>query len=177
MDMRSTLAESLLVKFALLKSRSVAVVEQLSKEDIIWSPNEESNSVANLALHIRETVRHRVETIFFGSQESRNRDREFNSSLVLSKDEVITALEQSFDILNHVIEGLSEQDFLKQPYLENPPAQSAMNKDATVLDICLQMLAHLSEHVGQILYIAKIRLDDQYVTTTFPKAKNENHAP
>jgi hypothetical protein len=131
-----------------------------------------SNTIANLALHIRETVRHRVESIFFCSQENRNRDREFDSSLVLSKDEVITALEQTFDILIQVIEGLSEQDFLKQPYLDSPPTQSAMNKEATVLDICLQMLAHLSEHVGQILYIAKARLSDQYVTTTFPKKKN-----
>ena len=171
MDMRSTLAESLVSKFALLKNRSVAVVEQLSKEDIVWSPNEESNSIANLALHIRETVRHRVESIFCGPQENRNRDLEFVASLVLSKDEVITSLEQTFDILVQVIEGLSEQDFLKQPYLEQPPTQSAMNKEATVLDICLQMLAHLSEHVGQIFYIAKVRLGDQYVTTTFPKKK------
>ena len=172
MGMCSYLAESLISKFALLKNRSVAVVEQLSKEEIIWSPNEESNSITNLALHIRETVRHRVESIFFGPQENRDRDREFNSLLVVTKDEVITLLEQTFDILIHVIEGLSEQDFLKQPYLENPPTQSAMNKEATVLDICLQMLAHLSEHVGQIFYIAKVQLGDQYVTTTFPKTKN-----
>ncbi|WP_342769197.1 DUF1572 family protein [Brevibacillus nitrificans] len=171
MDMHSNLADSLISKFVLLKSRSVAVVSQLSEEDILWSPNEESNSIANLALHIRETVRHRVEAIFFGPQEIRDRDKEFHSSLVVSKDEAIAAFEQSFDILIQVVKGMSEEDFLKQPYMDNPPAQSAMNKEATVLDICLQMLAHLSEHAGQIFYIAKARLNDQYVTTTFPKKK------
>jgi len=81
-------------------------------------------------------------------------------------------LEQTFDILIQVIEVLSEQDLLKQPYLESPPTQSAMNKEATVLDISLQMLAHLSEHVGQIFYIDKARISYQFVTTTFPKKKN-----
>lgn len=102
MDMRSNLAESLISKFALLKNRSVAVVKQLSNQDIKWSPNEESNTIANLALHIRETVRHRVESIFFGSQENRNRDKEFDSSLVLSKDEVIASFVETFDILIQV---------------------------------------------------------------------------
>jgi len=171
MDVYTELRRSLAAKFELVLRRSVAVVQQLSDEEVTWAPNADSNSVANLALHIRETVRHRVESVFSDVGGARDRDREFDSALALSRDEALAALEQSFQILVRVVETLPEQDFLKQPYLESAPAQSALNRDATVLDILLQMLAHLSEHAGQIFYIAKARLDGRYVTTTFPKKK------
>jgi uncharacterized damage-inducible protein DinB len=171
LDIHANLRASLAAKFDLLQKRSLAVVRQLTDEDFTSAPNAASNSVANLALHIRETVRHRVETVFYGVDASRDRDREFDSSLVLSKEEVIAALEQSFAIVLRVVETLPDHDFLRQPYLESAPAQSALNRESTVLDILLQMLAHLSEHVGQIFYIAKARLDGRYVTTTFPKKR------
>ncbi len=169
MDIHDNLRQSLTAKFDLMRQRSVAVVRQLADADMTWSPNAESTSIANLALHIRETVRHRVETVLLGAEAARDRDREFDSGLVLSQAEVISALTESFDILARLARTLPDGDFLRQPLLDRPPTFSALSREATVLDILLQMLAHLSEHVGQIFYIAKARLGSRYVTTTIPK--------
>lgn len=172
MDIEANLRGSLVSKFDLLKRRSLAVVCQLSDRDVVWAPNDESNSIANLAVHIRETVRHRVEAPLLHAVGERDRDREFSSSLVLDRQGAIAALQESFDVLIRVVDSLSdEQAFLRQPFLDDAPSQSALQRESTVLDLCLQMLAHLSEHVGQILYIAKARLDARYVTTTFAKKR------
>ncbi len=169
MDIQENLRQSLAAKFALMRQRCLAVVGQLSDEDVAWAPNADSNSVANLALHLRETVRHRVETVLLGAEAERDRDREFDSGLALTRDEALAALAESFDVLTRVVDTLPSADLLRQPLLDRPPTFSALNREATVLDILLQMLAHLSEHAGQIFYIAKARLGSRYATTTIPK--------
>jgi hypothetical protein len=74
-------------------------------------------------------------------------------------------------MLNEILESLDTDDFMKQPFQNIEVTNSALNKNSTVLDIYLQMMSHLSEHAGQIIYIAKLRLGDNYVTTTIPKNK------
>jgi hypothetical protein len=74
-------------------------------------------------------------------------------------------------MLNEILESLDTDDFMKQPFQNIEVTNSAINKNSTVLDIYLQMMSHLSEHAGQIIYIAKLRLGDNYVTTTIPKNK------
>ncbi len=171
MQLAENVVQALVWKFTGLKRRCLAAVNQLSDEDVIWSPNENSNSVANLALHIRENARQRAGTVFREIEHTRDRDAEFASDLVLSKAEVITALEQSFDLVIEIVGDFSEEDLLSQPFPPNPPANSGPSEDSTVLEVFLQMLSHYSQHVGQILYIAKARLDDTYVSTSIPKAK------
>lgn len=172
MKLETNLSKSLIEKFDLLKKRCLLVIEQLNENELVWQPNNESNSIANLSLHIRETVRYRVESLYSEIVVERERDNEFETGLILSKTEIVTHVTESFVILKKFVQDLSEEELLEKPYLNNNTlSHSAMNKDATVLDVCLQMLAHLSEHVGQIFYIVKLIKSDQYITTTFPKKR------
>ncbi len=52
------------------------LIKQLSEEDIVWRPTNESNSIANLIAHIWGTVHQRVEIIFFDVPDSRDRERD-----------------------------------------------------------------------------------------------------
>lgn len=63
MDLASELIQSMLVKFKSERKWILQTIEQLSDEDITWSPNSESNSIANLVAHIRGCVHSRIETI------------------------------------------------------------------------------------------------------------------
>jgi uncharacterized damage-inducible protein DinB len=171
LDVCENLRQGLISKFELMRERSLAAVKQLSDADITWAPNEASTSIANLALHIRETVRHRVETVLADTEAARDRDHEFDPALALTKADAAGALAESFEVLTRTVSTLSNDDLLRQPFLDQPPAQSALNRESTVLDILLQMLAHLSEHVGQIFYIAKARLGERYVATSIPKKR------
>lgn len=171
MELTGLLQEHLSGKFAALKRRTTAVIDQLSDEDINWSPNEDSNSIANLAAHIRGNVHQRIEVIFRNVEDTRDRDQEFESGLSHTKQEVLTFIEHAFDLLIETVQTLKENDWLEKPYANRVLTQSALSSDSTWLDIYLQMSTHLSEHVGQISYIAKLRLGDNYVTTTVPKRK------
>lgn len=47
--------------------------------------------------------------------------------------------------------------------------QLVRNRERTNLDILLQCATHFSEHMGQILYIGKMCLDEDYKTTSIPR--------
>jgi hypothetical protein len=74
-------------------------------------------------------------------------------------------------MLNEILDSFDTDDFMKQPFQNIEVTNSALNKNSTVLDIYMQMISHLSEHAGQIIYIAKLKFGDNYVTTTIPKNK------
>jgi hypothetical protein len=167
------LKESMKWKFETLKRRSIAVINQLTEKDIIWHPGENgnNNSIANIVSHIWGTIHQRVEIIFLDVRDIRDRDKEFETGLVYSKNDTLQLIERSFDLLNEILESFDTDDFMKQPFQNIEVTNSALNKNSTVLDIYMQMMSHLSEHAGQIIYIAKLRLGDNYVTTTIPKNK------
>jgi hypothetical protein len=164
MDVASTLIDSFLWKFKGERKYTLQAIEQLSEEDIVWRPTAESNSIANLVAHIWGTVHARVEVAFFDvplARGEKEREKEFERGLAMSKEEALGLIRKSFDMIIQVLERMKthpEQELLRQPYRDMPPLYySALRNDSTALDIMMQMLNHLSGHNQQIIYIAKMR--------------------
>ncbi|MBW8352096.1 DUF1572 domain-containing protein [Bacillus sp. IITD106] len=135
-------------------------INQLSEEDIVWHPTPESNSIANLISHIRGTVHQRLETVFFNVPDNRDRDKEFERGLQLSKEEALTLANESFDVIIQILEDvrLNPQLLVSQPYLNMPPLTFSTNtNESTLLDMMVQMVREVHNHTGQIMYIAKMR--------------------
>jgi uncharacterized damage-inducible protein DinB len=136
-------------------------IQQCSEADIVWRPTAESNSIANLVAHIWGTVHQRVEILFFDVPDTRDRDKEFDKELLMSKDEAIQLITKSFDVIIQVLEDMKSKPevLLSQPYINMAPlTYSSLNNQSTVLDIMMQMMNHLPFHTGQISYIAKMRI-------------------
>jgi uncharacterized damage-inducible protein DinB len=136
-------------------------IKQCSEADIVWRPTAESNSIANLVAHIWGTVHQRVEILFFDVPDTRDRDKEFDKELLMSKDEAIQLITKSFDVIIQVLEDMKSKPevLLSQPYINMAPlTYSSLNNQSTVLDIMMQMMNHLPFHTGQISYIAKMRI-------------------
>lgn len=87
MDIASEAIQSMLVKFKSERKWTLQALAQLSEEDITWSPTPESNSIANLVSHIRGCVHSRIETIYYDIPDTRDRDKEFEPGLELSREE------------------------------------------------------------------------------------------
>ncbi|WP_127579503.1 DinB family protein [Paenibacillus koleovorans] len=153
----------MIAKFQEIEKRWLAAIEQLSEEQLNWRPNEESNSIANLVVHIRGNVAERVSAGILGEPPTRDRDAEFALDVRLAKPELQRLVRESFQLLTGTIAGMSP-DQLEQ-------TQSVRGKQRTHLDVLLASAAHFSEHLGQVLYIAKLILDERYVTTSIPRAK------
>jgi hypothetical protein len=136
------------------------LIEQLSEEDIVWRPTAESNSIANLVAHIWGTVHQRVEIIFFDVPDTRDRDKEFEIGIIMSKEEALGLIIKSFDMILQVLEEMKSKPevLMSQPYINMAPlTYSSLNNQSTVLDVMMQMMNHLPYHTGQITYIAKMR--------------------
>jgi hypothetical protein len=160
MDIASELMESMLVKLKSERKWTLQAIEQLSDEDICWSPNPESNSIANLAAHIRGGVHSRIETIFFNIPDTRDRDKEFARGLQMTAEQAALMIKEAFDILIQYLEYIKAKPelLLTRPFLDRPPlTYSQVNNETTVLNLLLAMFREIHTHTGQIIYAAKAR--------------------
>ena len=97
MEIAPIVIDFLIKKFASEKKNMFRVLEPLSDEDIRWTPTPGSNSIANLAAHIWGTVHQRIETVFFDVPDVRDREKEFERGLQMSKEQALDLIAKSFD--------------------------------------------------------------------------------
>lgn len=160
MDIAFELIESMLVKFRSEKKWTLQAIEQLSEEDISWFPTQGSNSVANLIAHIRGAVHSRIETILFNTPDTRDREKEFEQGLEMTKEQSIKMITEAFDLIIQYLEhlNLNPELLLSQPLLNLPPlTYSQVSNETTALNLMIAMVREVHYHTGQIIYIAKMR--------------------
>lgn len=160
MEIAAEVIDSMLVKFKSEKKWTLQAIAQLSDEDIVWSPNPDSNSIANLVAHIRGCVHSRIETIFRDIPDTRDRDKEFERGLTMSVEQAHSTAKEAFDWIIQYLEHLkaNPEQLLSQPFLNRPPlTYSQVNNETTVLNLMIAMVREIHYHTGQIIYAAKIR--------------------
>lgn len=160
MDIATELIESMLVKFRSERKGILKAIEQLSEEDITWSPTFESNSITNLVAHIRGAVHSRVETILNNIPDTRDREKEFERGLEMTKEQAYFLAKEAFDIILEYLQYLKSnpQLLMSRPFLNLPPlTYSQVSNETTALNLMIAMVREVHYHTGQIIYIAKIR--------------------
>jgi uncharacterized damage-inducible protein DinB len=150
------------VKFEEIRRRILLVLDQLDDQQVNWRPNESSNSIANLIIHISANISERISKGMNHKEYRRNRDAEFEA-IYKTKHELVVIMNQSFDEIIMTLETMDEIRFQK--------TQTVRNRERSNLDMFIQCVAHFSEHMGQIFYIGKMINDDNYITTSVPKKK------
>lgn len=128
-------------------------LNELSEEDIWWRPNENSNSVGNLVLHLCGNARQWILSGLGGALDQRKRQTEFDERGPISRAELIQKVQQVMKEIDVVLDRLSPQD------LERPIQVQGFQE--TGLSILIHVVEHFSYHVGQMAYIVKARLDKQ----------------
>ncbi|MDP2872011.1 MAG: DUF1572 family protein [Bacillota bacterium] len=146
-----------------LHSRTVAALQQLGDEDVNWRPNEESNSIVNLAVHLAGNLQQRMEAGIAGGADRRDRDAEFNERKWHARDEVLAILDGSLAMTDRVLQELGPGGL--------DAVQRIRNRETTVLEVLLTVTHHVAEHIGQMLYIAKLRLGPAYRVVSIPHRK------
>jgi len=159
LDSTTIVIDLLLRKYKADQKWTRIVIEQLSEEDIVWSPTPESNSIANLVAHISGAVYQWFETVYFGAPYIDDRSEEFERGMQMSKEQALELSKKSYDCLIQVLEMMkaNPERILEQPYLNFPTFNGALDNQATILEMLLHQFRHLPSHTGQIIYIAKMR--------------------
>jgi hypothetical protein len=151
----------LLGKFAEIQSRTWAACEQLEEEALNWRPTAESNSIANLIVHIGGNVRERIGQGMLGMPFDRDREAEFAVLPFLSAEALREQWSGAFSLLTGALREAAPELLAGM--------QTVRGKQRQNLEIFHQCAAHFSEHMGQILYIAKMRQGERYVSTSLPR--------
>jgi len=155
-------------RFESVKSLGDNTISQLSEEDIHWKLNVASNSIAIIAKHLSGNMISRWSDFLTsdGEKHSRNRDQEFEDDIP-TKQEMITIWEKGWNTLLDTLNGLENQDLLKNITIRG--------EKQTVLEAIERQMAHYAYHVGQIVYIGKQLKDENWETLSIPKGKSEEY--
>ncbi|MBK7995205.1 MAG: DUF1572 family protein, partial [Blastocatellia bacterium] len=70
-------------------------IERLTDEEIWWRPNEESNSIGNLLLHLSGNLRQWIICGLGGQLDQRQRQQEFDERSHIPKDKLIAKLKET----------------------------------------------------------------------------------
>lgn len=124
-----------------------AAVAGLSEEELWWRPNDGSNSVANLLLHLSGSLDHYLNRNLGGVAFDRDRKGEF-AARELSKGELLAR----FDAM--VTRAEATFDALTPERLSDPSPEPSMHR--LVVEDLVNIAVHLASHTGQIVWIAKM---------------------
>jgi uncharacterized damage-inducible protein DinB len=129
--------------------RLVACLEMMPDEDVWWRPNEQSNSAGNLVLHLCGNVRQWVAASIGGVKFQRNRAQEFATRDRIPKAELIQRIRAAVTEVDGVLETLPANRLLVHYMIQsyNPSGLQAI----------YHIVEHFSYHLGQIVYIYKLR--------------------
>ena len=147
----------LIKKFSEIQRRTLKAIEQLNDDQLNWTPNEVDHSIATLIKHIEGNIQERVAKGILHMNISRDREQELSHSFI-RKQELIKIVQERFQFIIETITELPEEQW--------KAIQIVREKERSNLDMLHQCAAHYSEHMGQIFYIAKQLLQQNYKSTS-----------
>ena len=125
------------------------IVEMLSEDDIWWRPNEVSNSVGNMLLHMCGNLGQWVVSGAGGEPDDRDRPREFSERGPIPKADLMEKVERMADQVDRVLADLGEATLLDR--------LTVQKFDVSRLHAIYHSIEHFGYHLGQIAYVAKLR--------------------
>src|SRR5207253_9620261 len=123
-------------------------VESLSDEQVWWRPNEASNSIGNLILHLNGNVRQWLISSFRRLDDERNRPIEFSERQLIPVSELLSILGTTLTEASDVLASLTEADLLMTLLIQGYTVSG--------FQAVYQVVEHFAMHHGHILYVTKL---------------------
>ncbi len=124
-------------------------LQEVSEEDVWLRPNDQSNSIGNLVLHLCGNARQWIVTGLGKAPDIRQRNREFNERGPIAKKELLTLVDTLPPDIEKVLDDLTVADLVGVH-----PVQGFQESGVSIL---VHVIEHFSYHVGQIAYYVKAR--------------------
>jgi len=124
-------------------------LELLADEDIWWRPNEASNSIGNLILHLCGNMTMWIVGGVGGRPFEQNRQQEFDERTQISKRELIDRLRAVVADADGILKSVQDGDLLARRHIQG--------YDVTTLEAIYHVVEHFGMHTGQIILLSKAR--------------------
>ena len=129
-----------------------AALASLTDEQLWWRPNEKSNSIGNLVLHLTGSLNHYFNRNLGGLDYTRDRAAEFAERRMLPKSEVLALFDEMVANAERTFDRLTPESLL------SPSPEPTMHTIA--FEDVLNAAMHLATHTGQIMWISKMLNED-----------------
>lgn len=149
--------EWLVNKFDEIRVRILKATSQLDDEQLNWRPNEASHSISTLIKHIEGNIKERILKGILHQEIQRNREEELTYTFV-KKYDLEKIIEERLQFVIEMIKTMPNETFEQK--------QMVRKRERTNLDMLHQCATHFSEHMGQIFYISKQCLKEDYKSTS-----------
>ena len=126
-------------------------LDQLTEAEVWQRPNEQSNSIGNLLLHLDGNIRQWVIAGLGGRPDTRRRQAEFDERGPIPKAALLDKLEATMKEVGDTLDALQPETLLAY--------RDVQTFRESGLSILVHVVEHFSYHVGQISYIVKSRKD------------------
>jgi uncharacterized damage-inducible protein DinB len=120
---------------------------ELTDEQLWWRSHDNSNSVANLLLHLEGNARQWILGGLRGDADGRRRQEEFDARGRLSRAELLGRLRETLSEIDGVLASLAPAALLERRRIQG--------HDVTVLGAVFHVVEHFSTHTGQIVLLTK----------------------
>lgn len=125
-----------------------AAVQAMPDERLWWRPNDQSNSVGNLLLHLSGNVRQWICSGVGNQPDVRKRNMEFAARGGASASGMLDGLDATLRDADDVLRALLPSELLER--------RSIQGRDTTVMEAVYHVVEHFAGHTGQIIWIAKM---------------------
>ena len=124
-------------------------LEGLSDEDIWWRPNDSSNSIGNLLLHLCGNVGQWIVGGVGGREFERQRQQEFDERRLLPARELVSRIRQVLAEADEVLGRVDAEMLLSKRQIQG--------YEMSVLEAIYHVVEHFGMHTGQVIYLSKMR--------------------
>jgi hypothetical protein len=165
MSVATAFLQSAIKRFREYKALGDNTLAQLTDTDLLFMPNEWSNSIAIIIQHLQGNMVSRWTNFLTedGEKSWRRRDEEFEA-LPLPKAEILERWNEGWKVFLQALEALHEEDLLKTITIRSQPL--------LVIDAINRQMAHYSYHIGQIAYLGRWRKEAAWQSLSIPKGQS-----
>lgn len=158
-------AKTLFKMYKQLGEKSMA---QVNDEQLNWQANEDTNSIATIVKHLWGNMLSRWTNFRTtdGEKPWRQRDAEFEDA-TLSREQILKMWEEGWACLFHALDSVADDDLEQIIYIRND--------GHTILEAINRQIAHYAYHVGQIVYVSKLRSFSSWESLSIPRNKSAEY--
>jgi len=159
--------EDVVQQFQYYKMLGEKTFDQLEDEDLNWSYNKTSNSIAVIVKHLWGNMMSRWTDFLASDGEKiwRNRDSEFEPDMK-DRSEFMNKWNEGWECLFTALKELDEENLSDTIYIRN--------MGQTVIEAINRQLAHYASHIGQIIYIGRMIKGNEWKSLSIPKGKSKD---
>lgn len=166
-DLAGLFLKDALLQLHKLKEQADGAIAQIGEPDFFAVLDPEANSVALIVKHMVGNMRSRWTDFLTtdGEKPDRERDREFEREPADTRDSLLVAWEQGWQLVFETIGGLRPDDLGRTVPIRGEPH--------LVLEAINRQLTHYAAHVGQIVLLAKHAAGPNWRSLSIPRGMSK----